>query len=550
MPTLRNQNKSRPVTRQKDQKVISPRAPEKKGKKQLENKTRPTTRRTRAQAKELVRETEIQGDEDQTPRTLTKEVQHEHDVINSRPSEQTRETEIQSDDDQTFRTLTNEVQQEHNVLQSRHSEQATSLPEEIRIQTTSESEIQTTGDQTPNTLADEVQYEHDVLQSRPSEQATSLPEENRNQTSSEPESQIDNCRPDLVLGQLDAHFTKMFIDVGMKSSHKYCSPPDDFFKLVQNPKVRPLSEQLMQSYASSFEYVKYQEIDGYFSDQKEICVKARKNFPKMWTITGLDGYLADVPCGVEVPEFSLFGSNRNGKEKIMLGPASFVNHACTPNARFICGGETRGKTIVRIETLRHINADEEIFVKYSEDYFGPNNIDCRCSACLEKLFAPPLHEVGSSSISDMPASESQPAADEGSNTLRPGSPTLFEAPDESDGRQHENETCSSSASDAPHLEMPDEFDGESGGYTIPHASEIKRPQPQTSRSKKVKYDEIMECLICEVKCKRMDKHLLSSHPELSKEEVRTLKVKKLIFSMLNKMFFDFSRHLKNTSILF
>ena len=97
---------------------------------------------------------------------MTKEVQHEHDVINSRPSEQTRETEIQSDDDQTFRTLTNEVQQEHNVLQSRHSEQATSLPEEIRIQTTSESEIQTNGDQTPNTLADEVQYEHDVLQSR------------------------------------------------------------------------------------------------------------------------------------------------------------------------------------------------------------------------------------------------------------------------------------------------------------------------------------------------------------------------------------------------
>ena len=91
----------------------------------------------------------------------------------------------------------------------------------------------------------------------------------------------------------------------------------------------------------------------------------------------------------------------------MLGPASFVNHACTPNARFICGGETRGKTIVRIETLRHINADEEIFVKYSEDYFGPNNIDCRCSACLEKLFAPPLHEVGSSSKSHMPSSESR-----------------------------------------------------------------------------------------------------------------------------------------------
>ena len=411
MPTLRSQTTSRPVTRQ-NRKVTNPRSPGKKKTKQQDNKTQPTTRRTRNEkAREIL-----------TPGP-TNEVQARETETDLTPENQTVECE------------------EPQVSEA-----------------TSSGECQL----------------------------------------------IDNSRPDLVLGQLDAHFTKMFLDIGMKSSHKYCAPPKDFFALIQNPKVKPLSEQLMQSYASSFEYVKYHEIDGYFSYEKELCVKARKNLPKKWTITGLDGYLADVPCGVQIPEFSLFGSNGKGKEKIMLGPASFVNHACKPNAQFICGGETRGKTIVRIETLRHINANEEIFVKYSEDYFGPNNVDCRCSTCIQELLAP-LHQSQDPTEPDEldgePEGYTIPQTSEiafdARISIQPGSPALFEA--------------------------PDELDGEPEGYIIPHPSEIGRPQPQARKSKKIKYDEVTECLICEVKCKRMDKHLLYSHPELTKEEVRTIK---------------------------
>ena len=73
----------------------------------------------------------------------------------------------------------------------------------------------------------------------------------------------------------------------------------------------------------------------------------------------------------------------------MLGPASFINHSCQPNAEYQCGGETRGQTVVRIVTTKPIEAGEEIFVKYGENYFGEGNKDCRCEHCLEKVYAPP-----------------------------------------------------------------------------------------------------------------------------------------------------------------
>ena len=59
----------------------------------------------------------------------------------------------------------------------------------------------------------------------------------------------------------------------------------------------------------------------------------------------------------------------------MLGPASFVNHCCTPNAKFECGGQTKGQTVVRIETTRDIMENKESLVEYSKGYFGKNNED-------------------------------------------------------------------------------------------------------------------------------------------------------------------------------
>ena len=41
----------------------------------------------------------------------------------------------------------------------------------------------------------------------------------------------------------------------------------------------------------------------------------------------------------------------------------------------------KNATIVRIETIRNLQAGEEITVCYSENYFDDNNKNCRCFSC-------------------------------------------------------------------------------------------------------------------------------------------------------------------------
>ena len=97
---------------------------------------------------------------------------------------------------------------------------------------------------------------------------------------------------------------------------------------------------------------------------------------------GLDGYLQDLNGHGLSPgqEFSVFGDN--GLTRIMLGPASFINHSCEPNVKFECGSAK--KLIVRVYPL-----GEELLVNYSSSYFGPNNEDCYCAPCNSKRLAPP-----------------------------------------------------------------------------------------------------------------------------------------------------------------
>ncbi len=105
---------------------------------------------------------------------------------------------------------------------------------------------------------------------------------------------------------------------------------------------------MMTSYASSFEYIKFSEVEGYFGDEPEFALKARKPVPKKFDIRGVDGYLADAKEGA--PSFSIFAADSRGVERIMLGPASFANHQANPNARYIC--ETKSQTKNRIG-IRH-----------------------------------------------------------------------------------------------------------------------------------------------------------------------------------------------------
>ena len=119
-------------------------------------------------------------------------------------------------------------------------------------------------------------------------------------------------------------------------------------------------------------------------DKTEICVLAAKDLPSNQTIPELDGYFADAP--ENAPRFSIFArqikpgskTDANTKEQLMLGPASFINHSCEPNATYECGGPSRSEIIIRIKTIKKIELGQEILVAYADDYFGPGNRDCLC----------------------------------------------------------------------------------------------------------------------------------------------------------------------------
>ena len=54
-------------------------------------------------------------------------------------------------------------------------------------------------------------------------------------------------------------------------------------------------------------------------------------------------------------------------------------------SRFVCS-EEKNATIVRIETIRNLQAGEEITICYSENYFDDNNKNCRCFSCRAQQY--------------------------------------------------------------------------------------------------------------------------------------------------------------------
>lgn len=81
-----------------------------------------------------------------------------------------------------------------------------------------------------------------------------------------------------------------------------------------------------------------------------------------------------------VNDFSIMHSSKNGKDLLFLGPAAYINHACSPNTKW----ESKGKSIWYAKTIKAINAGEEITADYGKNFFGINNVDCECECCNKK----------------------------------------------------------------------------------------------------------------------------------------------------------------------
>ncbi|KAK6543785.1 Histone-lysine N-methyltransferase set9 [Orbilia ellipsospora] len=120
----------------------------------------------------------------------------------------------------------------------------------------------------------------------------------------------------------------------------------------------------------------------------EASVLARSEISKGDSIRNLSGVMVTMTKEEEAEfneasnrDFSIIHSSRKAGAQIFLGPARFVNHDCSPNCRFV----SASRSIVTFAALRKIQPGEEITVYYSDDYFGPNNVECLCQSCEKSM---------------------------------------------------------------------------------------------------------------------------------------------------------------------
>ena len=329
-----------------------------------------------------------------------------------------------------------------------------------------------------------------------------------------------------ILGFIDAELTEKLIDCQTLETHKLCFHSDFQSLLLRDPKAKALYTQMFKSYLDSLENVsslttsKYEPQDGF----TQMRVVAKKKFRPKTVISGLEGFTETVSDDelTEDMSFSVFAPANNFKStRIMLGPASFVNHECNPNARYVVSGE-KNKTIISIQAIRTVEIDEEISVFYSPDYFGDNNRNCQCTTCMKE--APSDEAIVQVSPSEAIVEEAP--SDEAIVQVSPSEAIVEEAPpDEAIVQVLPSEAIveivpirEAIVEMLPNVEQADVEEApndEAIVEMLPNVEEKARLQ----RPKKVKTDPVLECLVCHAVVKRMDKHLQQHNDILEKAEI-------------------------------
>ena len=200
-----------------------------------------------------------------------------------------------------------------------------------------------------------------------------------------------------ILGFIDAEVTEKYINGGEVATHKLCVHPN-FELFLNKSRTTQLLNLETDAYLQTLDYADIVPTKrfGENSSFTEMAVLSKGNVKSKTILPGLKGFSAKL-LDEELLEdmiFSIYVPTKNYKHnRIMLGRASFINHDCDPNARYIFEGEKSASTVA-IQTLKPIRAGEEITVSYGDNCFGENKKKGRCTVCKSNLdVTQPLFET-------------------------------------------------------------------------------------------------------------------------------------------------------------
>ena len=270
------------------------------------------------------------------------------------------------------------------------------------------------------------------------------------------------------------------------------------------------------SYIQSMEFVRYVKIPSYgnYTSFSEMAVVAIEDIQKDTEIGGMKGFGAKVkkdqlPQSSQFSYFKRLGIN----DMVMLGPASFINHNCEPNCEYICRGE-RNSTTIFMKTKRALVRGEELTVSYSDDYFEPGNVDCKCPSCASKKTTPIEVAAQLSPSAAATQEEDELPLSEELDVTAQISPPAAATPEEDQlplpkklevaGQDSPRSSAATSASP-----MSNEFVG-----ILPPSPPATPAKNEKKREKKVKTDDRVECFVCHSEVNRIDRHLVQRHSDI------------------------------------
>lgn len=124
------------------------------------------------------------------------------------------------------------------------------------------------------------------------------------------------------------------------------------------------------------------------------CLETTRGFAAGEKLTHVIGFLAVLPKSEEdiFEDISAFRRTKKCPSmRLMLGPARFANHSCEPNADYYAASDYDGRNCIVLEALKDIEAGSEITVYYNPNYFGENNMFCRCASHIAGNESKPYH---------------------------------------------------------------------------------------------------------------------------------------------------------------